>query len=200
VQAAHGHPHSAIDLLTDMAYNLKRVFTVLDPQTLTCYNHLSAIHILAGHPQKSMAIHGSIIQAALAEDNNSAYADSTARVIHDQLQLLKRVYQRHGKWDDEHGEEHYVRMWDECVDLFQERPVWNKTDNIRRWSTRGAPAGHKDLGCWHAPSEWGFLAPQGVKRYSTNGNGHGHVHIHGGSVRHSTHSTNGNSHAHVHVY
>ncbi|KAH0563240.1 hypothetical protein GP486_002195 [Trichoglossum hirsutum] len=193
VQAAHGHAHSAIDLLTDMAYNLQRVFTVLDPQTLTCYNHLSAIHTLAGHPHKSMAIHGSIIQAALAEDNNNAYADSMAKVIHDQLQLLKRSYQRHGKWDDEHGEEHYSRMWDECIDLFQERPVWNKTDNIRRWSAKGTPAGHKDLGCWHAPSEWGFLAPQGGKRYSTNGNGH--VHTHGGSVRHST---NGHySHARV---
>ncbi|KAI9768306.1 MAG: hypothetical protein M1840_004914 [Geoglossum simile] len=179
VYAAHGHKEEAIDLLEDMAYNLRRVFTMRDPQTLDCYNHLSAIYTLAGQYSKSMAIHGDIISEALAEDYNGTYADSTAKLIHEQLQLLKRSYQRLGKWDDR-GEEFYCKMWDESVELFREdRPVWSKNDNIRKWAVKGAPAGHKDLGCWHPPSEWGFH--QQVKRFSSNGSIHS-------SYRHSIHS------------
>jgi len=126
-----------------------------------------------------MAIHGDIISEALAEDYNSTNADSTAKLIHEQLQLLKRAYQRLGKWDDR-GEESYYKMWDESVELFREdRPVWSKNDNIRKWTVKGAPAGHKDLGCWHPPSEWGFH--QQVKRLSSNGSIHS-------SYRHSIHS------------
>ncbi|KAH0542763.1 hypothetical protein FGG08_002902 [Glutinoglossum americanum] len=177
-RAAHGRPQLATELLQDMSYNLQRVRTILDPLTLTCYNHLSSIYTFAKQPDKAMAVHGTVIKSALADENNSGHPGRTAKVVQGQLQLLKRSYQRSGKWEQhEHGEAGYYSLWNESKILFEDSPYWNKGDDIRKWPTKGVLTGHKDLGWWHAPSEWGFLQPE--KRFSNGG-------VYGASVRNST--------------
>ena len=165
----------AIPLCEDISYNLQRVYGTLDDATLGCFNLLSSFYTAVGKPEKSMVLHERILQQTLAEENNDRLAEDASGVVLSQLQLLKRAYQRNGKWDKD--EKHYRELWDEFSTLFGlNHQMWSKIENIKKWSPKGVSAAAESVGTWEPPKNWEFPKepPQGTKRPSNSANHHHH--------------------------
>ncbi len=122
-----------------------------------------------------MVLHERILQQTLAEESNDRLAEDASGVVLNQLQLLKRAYQRNGKWDKD--EKHYRELWDEFSNLFgPDHQMWTKIENIKKWSPKGVAAAGESLGTWEAPKTWEFPkepAPE-TKRQSSGANFHHH--------------------------
>lgn len=145
----------AIALCEDISYNLQRVYGTLDEATLGCFNLLSSFYTAVGKHEKSMVLHERILQQTLAEESNDRLAEDASGVVLNQLQLLKRAYQRNGKWDKD--EKHYRELWDEFSSLFgPDHQMWAKIENIKKWSPKGVAAAAESLGTWEAPKNWEF--------------------------------------------
>ena len=126
-----------------------------------------------------MVLHERILQQTLAEESNDRLAEDASGVVLNQLQLLKRAYQRNGKWDKD--EKHYRELWDEFSSLFgMDHQMWTKIENIKKWSPKGVSAAGESLGTWEAPKNWEFPkeAPEDSKRQSRSASHQHHQHRH----------------------
>lgn len=169
------YKNEAIALCKDVSYNLQRVYGTLDKATLGCFNLLSSFYTTAGKPEKAMALHERILQQALAEESNDRLVEDASGVVLNQLQLLKRAYQRNGKWDKD--EKHYRELWDELSNLFgPDHQMWTKIENMKKWLPKGGSVAGESLGTWEAPKNWEFPKEPTTesKRQSGSANHHHH--------------------------
>ncbi|KAI5782676.1 hypothetical protein EDC01DRAFT_729948 [Geopyxis carbonaria] len=194
---AHAHREEALELCTDICYNLRRVWGALDAATVRAFNLLSALHTAAGQVGRSVELHTEVLEEVLAGDEGDVEADEAGEVVVGQLKLLKRAAQRlavggsggsggsgggsGGSGGAGNGggrlvvQERWVELWDEFVELFgPEHPMWSKIDNVRTWARPTSSAGvgvrgNEEVGCWTAPKVWGFLEDEGVGRRGREG-------------------------------
>jgi len=161
---ASGKRTEAIDLCNDIRYNVKRVWGAVDPSTVLSYNLLSAMYTAAGAYDKAMALHVELLREALAPENEDELADISSDVILQQMNLLKRSYQRLGRWIED--PEEYKKLWHGFEELFKPTDdLWKGIDHINTWTPK--PPGvqvNEGIGMWKTPGTWCFLPTDEEKK------------------------------------
>jgi len=161
---ATGKRAEAIELCSDILYNVKRVWGAIDTTTVLSYNLLSAMYTAAGSYDKAMELHVELLRETLAPENEDELVSVASGVILQQLKLLKRSYQRLGRWIQ--NPEEYLKLWDGFEELFDPTDdLWKGIDHIKSWTPKATGIQvNEGIGMWKAPGNWCFLLTDEEKK------------------------------------
>lgn len=153
-QFSHGHQEQAIKLCEDMCYNLRRVWGSLDATTVEMHNLLSSFYTTAGNYRKAMLVHEDILRDTVSDKGDELPIAEASQIAVQQLELLKRAYQRLGGWDKE--PQVYVDLYHQIAHVFGSQEGWKKTApaSVEKWVPKGADS----LGIWTRPESFEFVS------------------------------------------
>lgn len=146
----------AIHLCKDIRYNLTRVWGGLDRTTLEFTALLSELYTATNQHRKAMALHEDILsQIAYGDDEGLSSCDSAAAAVK-HAELLRRTYQREGKWDK--GLPIYQDVFTQLDRKFVKEKAWTEKapKGIEKWQAKGAD----QMGMWSRPSGFEFLVEE----------------------------------------
>lgn len=148
--------NDAIHLCKDIRYNLTRVWGGLDRTTLEFTALLSELYTATNQHRKAMALHEDVLsQIAYGDDEGLSSCDSAAAAVK-HAELLKRTYQREGKWDK--GLPIYQDLFTQLDRKFAKEKTWTEKapKGIEKWQAKGAD----QMGMWSRPSGFEFLVEE----------------------------------------
>jgi hypothetical protein len=146
----------AIHLCKDIRYNLTRVWGGLDRTTLEFTALLSELYTATNQHRKAMALHEDVLsQIAYGDDEGLSSCDSAAAAVK-HAELLKRTYQREGKWDK--GLPIYQDLFTQLDRKFVKEKAWTEKapKGIEKWQAKGVD----QMGMWSRPSGFEFLVEE----------------------------------------
>lgn len=162
VRFNRGDRDAAIHILEDICYNLRRVWGLLDKTTLQMFTLLSELYTAIGRYEKAMAMHEEILRYEVSDDNDMSSVEDASRNARYHLELLKRAYQRLGKWDK--PRDTYITLFDEVTSTFQGEELFRDVQPIMKWPSKGAD----DRGTFKPPTNWGFITSEDEKKQHQN--------------------------------
>ena len=111
VRFTHSKQSSAIALLEDIVYNLRRVWGPLDRSTLEMSTLLSSLYTASSRPQDAMAVHEQCLRDLIINDDlDEPLPKDAAKIATAHAELLKRAYQRNGGWRSGKEAGEYVEL------------------------------------------------------------------------------------------
>lgn len=137
-----------------MCYNLRRVWGALDATTLEMHGLLSAFYTAVGNYRRAMLVHEELLRDTVSDKGEELPAAEAASIAVQQLELLKRAYQRLGGWDKD--SQVYVDLYQQLSHVFASEDNWKKvqTQSVEKWQPKGADK----LGTWTKPDSFEFMA------------------------------------------
>ena len=156
-----GHHEEAIHLCEDMCYNLRRVWGALDATTLEMHGLLSAFYTSVGNYRRAMLVHEDLLRDTVSDKGEELPSAEAAQIAAQQLELLKRAYQRLGGWDKD--PQNYVDLYQQLMHVFAPEDSWKKaqTQSVEKWQPKGAD----NLGTWTRPETFEFMST-GSKKHA----------------------------------
>ncbi|KAF2812543.1 uncharacterized protein BDZ99DRAFT_413339 [Mytilinidion resinicola] len=146
------HNAEAIHLCKDIRYNLARVWGSLDPTTLQFTLLLSELYTATNQYKKAMALHDDVLgQIAYGDNEGLSVPDSASTAVR-HAELLKRSFQREGKWDK--GVSSYQDTFAQLDQKFRKEKTWVDTapKAIDKWQ----PKVTDQMGMWTRPTGFEF--------------------------------------------
>ncbi|KAG0653042.1 hypothetical protein D0Z07_0724 [Hyphodiscus hymeniophilus] len=149
-----GHHEEAIHLLEDMCYNIRRVWGALDATTLEIHCLLSEFYTAVGNHRRAMLVHENLLRDTVSDKGEELPAAEAAQIAVQQLERLKRSYQRLGGWDKD--AQIYIDLYQQLAHVFGSEDSWKKaqTQSVEKWQPKGADS----LGTWTKPESFEFMA------------------------------------------
>lgn len=157
---AHGQQDSAISLLEDIIYNMRRVWGSLDRATLEMCTLLSELYTTAGRHKDAMAVHEGCLYGLVNDELDEPMPKDAGKVATAHAELLKRGYQRNGGWGDKE-QSSYTDMWSQLQTHFGKDESFKSVQPIDKWPTKGAD----NLGIYVAPGIWEFLGQDASEKH-----------------------------------
>jgi len=149
VRFAHGHKEKAIHLAQDICYNLRQVWGPLDKTTVELNNLLSSLFTAAGRHAEAMAVHEALLREEVSDDNEAPVDAASAEIVATQLDLLKRTFQRNGKFDKDASI--YTGLWEELSAAFGKQKAFSGLQAPASWNAKEAPDA---TGTFVTPTVW----------------------------------------------
>lgn len=112
----------------------------------------------------------------LSEENEeSLQVDHAREIIQEQVSLLKRAYQRGGKWGSSEIEADLEKTWCYMEEVFDPADkIWGGLEHWGTWTSKaGAVKVAEGPGFWKVPRNWGFLEREKGVKHSCHGGGRG---------------------------
>jgi hypothetical protein len=147
-----------------MCYNLRRVWGALDATTLEMHILLSSFLTSSGHFRRAMQVHEDVLRDTVSDKGEELNQAEAASIAVRHLELLKRAYQRNGKWDKE--QQVYVDLYQQLAHIFGSEESWKKANvqSLDKWSSKGAD----ELGVWKRPESFEWMESESGKRNHSN--------------------------------
>jgi hypothetical protein len=104
-----------------------------------------------------MALHEDILShLAYNEDSELEQCELPGRAAAEQLEYLRRSYQRLGNWDKDAS--NYKQIFADVSKRFHKEKSWSEkqVSHIDKWSTKGN-ASDLQFGVWTKPQSFGFV-------------------------------------------
>ena len=117
---------------------------------------LSELYTATKQYRKAMALHEDVLsQIAHGDDEGLSSCDSAAAAVK-HAELLKRTYQREGKWDK--SPQFYQDLFAQLDRKFAKEKTWTEKapKGIEKWQAKGAD----QMGMWSEPSGFEFLVEE----------------------------------------
>jgi len=161
VQFTRGHHATAIHLCEDMCYNLRRVWGALDATTLDMHTLLSEFFTSSGQFRKAMQVHEDVLRDTVSDKGEELKQSEAATIAVTHLELLKRAYQRLGKWDKD--PQVYIDLYQQLAHVFGSEESWKKAQiqSLDKWSSKGAD----DLGVWKRPASFEWMEDKSQRKH-----------------------------------
>lgn len=162
---AAGRRDAAIHLCEDICYNVRRVWGSSDPVTVEMYDLLGSLHTASGEHAKALAVHEDVCRqtiAAVEEDGDIEPAQG-AEVAKNQVELMKRSYQRCGGWGPDKDGSDVKELFGQLQESFGSEKSFSSVQSVDKWSTKEKA---DDYGVWTKPSTFDFMnvrETQGMK-------------------------------------
>lgn len=206
---AMGERSSALDLLEDICYNLRRVWGPLDKTTLEMEQLRSQMYTSLNQHTRAMGVHEDILAHLTSDelDMDQVTSKEEAEIAVKQFTQLRLAYLRNGgKWPKDKDQGVYDELYHIVSDQLKDQDIWKnaKFDDVNKWP--GAVKSFKDdgSGTWRGVSDghWEFMADDGkykhinaMRRRTTriaSGNfTSGSFSTNGSTVKDNTNGTNG---------
>ena len=151
VRYSHGQRDSAIALLQDIIYNMRRVWGALDKSTLANSTLLSELYTVSGKHADAIAVHEGCLRDLINDELDEPIPKDVGKIATVHAELLKRAYQRNGGWDKDPGS--YIQLYQQLSNEFKSDADWKTVQSIDKWQPKGADA----LGVFKEPDHWEFL-------------------------------------------
>lgn len=146
---AHGHKESAIHLCQDICYNLRQVWGPTDKTTVEMNNLLSSLYTTAGRHGEAMAVHEALLREEVSDDNEAPVTAESADAIRVQVELLKRTFQRNGKFDKDASV--YNELWEQLTSVFGKEKAFSGLKAPSSWNAKEATDA---TGTFVNPTSW----------------------------------------------
>jgi len=146
---AHGHKASAITLCQDICYNLHEVWDPLDKTTVEMNNLLSSLFTAAGRHSEAMAVHEALLREEVSDDNEAPVDAESAEIVRGQAELLKRTFQRNGKFDKDASV--YTELWEQLHSVFGKEKAFQSVQAPSSWNAKEAADA---MGTFVSPTVW----------------------------------------------
>ncbi|KAL2069847.1 hypothetical protein VTL71DRAFT_14526 [Oculimacula yallundae] len=161
VKFARGQHASAIHLCEDMCYNVRRVWGALDATTLDMHILLAELFTSSDQHAKAMRVHEDILRDAASDKGEEIDQAQAAAIAVRHLDLLKRTYQRLGKWDKQ--PQSYLDLYQQLAHVFGSEENWKnaRIQPIEKWSAKGAD----NLGVWTKPNTFEWVESEGKRKH-----------------------------------
>ncbi|KAK4696787.1 hypothetical protein P7C71_g1188, partial [Lecanoromycetidae sp. Uapishka_2] len=159
VRFSHGHQDSAIALLQDIIYNMRRVWGALDKTTLEMSTLLSEFYAASGKHRDAIAVHEGCLHDLINEDLDEPLPKDAGKIATAHTELLKRGYQRNGGWEKDQSS--YTELYQQLSVSFKSDEHWKTVQSIDKWQPKGADA----LGMYKEPSRWEFLEQDAEEKH-----------------------------------
>lgn len=160
-QFSRKHIEEAIHLCEDMTYNVRRVWGSLDSTTIEMQILLSSFYTSSSQHAKAMRIHEELLRETIRDAGDELSEAEACRIALQQIEFLKRTYQRLGKWDKDPSI--YVDLFHRLSQEFDGESAWKaaKLQSVDKWQPKGAD----ELGVWHRPASFEFMDTKNVSHH-----------------------------------
>lgn len=160
-QFSRKHIEEAIHLCEDMTYNVRRVWGPLDSTTIEMQILLSSFYTSSSQHAKAMRIHEALLRETIQDAGDELSDADACRIALQQIEFLKRTYQRLGKWNKDPSI--YVDLFQRVSQRFEEVPAWKaaKLQSVDKWQPKGAD----ELGVWRRPASFEFMDTTSVSHH-----------------------------------
>ncbi|XMA10439.1 hypothetical protein WAI453_003230 [Rhynchosporium graminicola] len=161
VKFTRGQHASAIHLSEDMCYNVQRVWGALDATTLDMHILLAELFTSSNQHSKAMQVHENILRDAASYKGEEIDQAQAAAIAVRHLDLLKRTYQRLGKWDKQ--PQIYLDLYQQLAHVFGSEENWKnaRIQPIEKWSAKGAD----NLGIWTKPNTFDWVESEEKRKH-----------------------------------
>lgn len=165
VRFAMGERSSALHLLEDICYNLRRVWGPLDKTTLEMEDLRAQMYTSLGQHARAMAVHEDILAHLTSDelDLDLVTDKEEAEISVKYLQQLRLAFLRNGgKWPKDKDESSYSDLYHVVSEQVKDQDIWKnaKIEDVSKWS--GAAKSFKDdgSGVWKGVpgGQWEFMA------------------------------------------
>lgn len=167
-----GERSSALHLLEDICYNLRRVWGPLDKTTLEMEQLRSAMYTSLNQHGRAMGVHEDILAHLSSDeldmDQVSGKEEADIAVRH--VQQLRLAFLRNGaKWPGDKDGGVYDELYHIVAEQVSDQDAWKnaKIEDVNKWG--GAVKGFKDdgSGVWRGVPEgqWEFMADDGKVKH-----------------------------------
>ena len=170
-----GDRASALELLEDICYNLRRVWGPLDKTTLDFEALRAQMYNSTGHQAKVMLVYEEILAHLVSDelDMDQVTASEEAAIAAKYMQELRIAFLRNGaKFPKGKDEQTYDDLYHIVVEQVGKEKAWtsNKVDDVNKWA--GGMKSFKDDGSggWRGveKGKWEFMAGEASKVKHTN--------------------------------
>lgn len=167
-----GERSSALDLLEDICYNLRRVWGPLDKTTLEMEQLRSQMYTSLGQHTRAMGVHEDILAHLSSDelDMDQATGKEEADIAVRHVQQLRLAFLRNGaKWPRDKDEGVYDELYHIVAEQVSDQDAWKnaKVEDVNKWG--GAAKSFKDdgSGAWRGVPEgqWEFMADDGKYKH-----------------------------------
>lgn len=206
---AMGERSSALELLEDICYNLRRVWGPLDKTTLEMEQLRSSMYTSLGQHTRAMAVHEDILAHMTSDelDMDQVTSKEEGEIAVKQFTQLRLSYLRNGgKWPKDKDQGVYDELYHIVADQVKDQDAWKnaKFEDVNKWS--GAVKSFKDdgSGVWKGVPDghWEFMADDGkykhinamrrrTTRIASSNWANGSFSTNGSTVRDNTNGNNG---------
>lgn len=158
---AAGRREAAITLCEDICYNVRRVWGASDQVTVEMYNLLASLYTAAGDHVRAMSTHEEVCRQTLTavEEDGDIEPAQGADVVKDQVELMKRSYQRAGGFGDKDGAL-VKELFGQLTASFGKEKSFASVQGVDKWSTKEKA---DNLGVWTKPASFEFMGIQDQK-------------------------------------
>jgi len=167
-----GERSSALDLLEDICYNLRRVWGPLDKTTIEMEQLRSAMYTSLGQHGRAMGVHEDILAHLTSDelDMDQVSGKEEADIAARHAQQLRSAFLRNGgKWPSDKDGSVYDELYHTVSQQVSDQDAWKnaKIDDVNKWS--GAVKSFRDdgTGAWRGVPEgqWEFMADDGKYKH-----------------------------------
>lgn len=115
---------------------------------------LSSFYTSAGSCEKAMLVHESVLRDTVGDKGDELPLAEAAQIAVQHMELLKRAYQRLGRWEKE--PQTYVDLYQQIAHVFGSEEGWKKATPapLDKWVPKGADS----LGVWARPESFEFIS------------------------------------------
>ena len=117
---------------------------------------LSSFYTAAGNYRKALLVHEDVLRDTVGDKGDELPLSEASQIAVQHLELLKRAYQRLGRWDKE--PQVYIDLYQQIAHVFGSEEGWKKSPPaaVDKWVPKGADS----LGIWTRPESFEFISSE----------------------------------------
>ncbi|KAK5100290.1 hypothetical protein LTR70_001723 [Exophiala xenobiotica] len=167
-----GERSSALDLLEDICYNLRRVWGPLDKTTVEMEQLRSQMYTSLGQHTRAMGVHEDILAHLTSDelDMDQVTGKEEADIAVRHVQQLRLAFLKNGaKWPRDKDEGVYDELYHIVAEQVSDQDAWRnaKVEDVNKWGAAVKSFKDDGSGAWRGVPEgqWEFMADDGKYKH-----------------------------------
>lgn len=167
-----GERSSALDLLEDICYNLRRVWGALDKTTLEMETLRAQLYTSLGQHTRAMGVHEDILAHMTSDelDMDQITSKEEGELAVNHLQQLRLSFLRNGaKWPKDKDQFVYDDLYHIVSEQVADQETWknSKVEDVNKWSSAAKSFKDDGSGAWRGVpnGRWEFIAEDDKRKH-----------------------------------